>query len=86
VVVPEHESTHLGPALVRELDAVRRRLDQAHEWLRNGETSLTAAVIAERTKHLCVQARQSEDAAKRQQFLAQANKCLHDLQKLLGLH
>lgn len=85
-MVPEHDPARSVPALLRDLDAVRKRLDQAHEWLRNGETSVIAAALAEKTKHLCVQACQGDNPGKRQELLAEVKGCLRDLEKLLGLH
>lgn len=86
-MVPKYNSYLSVPALLREIDAARKRLDQAHEWLRNGETSVTAAALAERTKHLCVQACQGDVPTKLQeQLLAEAKECICDLEKLLGLH
>ena len=86
LMVPEHDSELSVSALLRELDSVRKRLDQAHEWLRNGEMTVTAAALAERTKHLCVQACAGDDPARLEQLLAEAKECVRDLEKLLGLH
>jgi hypothetical protein len=71
---------------LRDLDAVRKRLDQAHEWLSNGKTSVSAAALAERAKHLCQQASKCDDPSDLHDLLAQAKKCLRDLENLLGLH
>lgn len=72
--------------LVRDLDAVRKRLDHAREWLRSGAASITAAGLAERTNHLCQQASQCDDPNDLGQLLMEAKECLRDLERVLGLH
>ena len=85
-MAPEVGPDQSVPALLRDLDAVRKRLDQAHEWLRDGQTSVTAAALAERAKQLCRQASGCDDPANLDDLLAEAKECLCDLEKLLGLH
>jgi hypothetical protein len=85
-MAPEDDPDQSVPALLRDLDSVRKRLDQAHEWLRDGVTSVTAAALAEKTKHICQQASQCDDPVNLQELLAEANECLRDLEKLLGFH
>ncbi len=86
LMAPEDDPDQSVPALLRDLESVRRRLDQAQEWLRGGAASVTAAGLAERTKHLCRQAHQCDDPANFQELLEEAKECLRDLEKLLGLH
>ena len=74
------------PTLLRDLDSVRKRLEQAQEWLRGGVTSVTAAALAERAKHLCQQASICDDPGNLHDLLAEARECLRDLEKLMGLH
>jgi hypothetical protein len=85
-MAPEDDPDQSIPTVLRDLDAVRKRLDQAHEWLRGGETSVTAAALSENTKHLCQQASTCDDPANLHELLAEAKECLRDLEKLLGLH
>ena len=86
MMVPEDDPDQSISAVLRDLDAVRKRLDQASEWLRDGETSVAAAALAEKTKHLCQQASTCDDPANMHELLAEAKECLRDLEKLLGLH
>ena len=74
------------PTLLRDLDSVRKRLEQAQEWLRGGVTSVTAAALAEKAKHLCQQASICDDTGDVHDLLAEAKECLRDLEKLMGLH
>ncbi len=85
-MLPEDDTDQSLATLLRDLDIVRKRLDQAQEWLRDGATSVRAAALAEKTKHLCQQASQCDDANKLPEFLGQAKECLRDLEKLLGYH
>lgn len=73
-------------SVLRDLDVVRKRLDQAQEWLQDGQTSISAAAIAETTRQLCQQASICDDSTLLRQLLEQARDCLRDLEKLLGLH
>lgn len=82
----EEDTDQPFATLLRDLDTVRKRLDQAQEWLRDGTTSVTVAALAEKTKHICQQASQCDDANKLPEFLGQAKECLRDLEKLLGFH
>ena len=83
---PEKDSDQSIPTLLRDLDTVRKRLDQAQEWLRDGVASVTAAALAEKAKYLCQQASVCDDPADLQDLLAEAKECLRDLEKLIGLH
>jgi hypothetical protein len=83
---PENNSDQSIATMLRDLDAVRKRLDQAVEWLRDGGTCVKTAAISQNTKHLCQQAANCEDSRHQRELLAQANECLCDLEKLLGLH
>ena len=85
-MVPEDDPDQSISAVLRDLDAVRKRLDQASEWLRDGETSVAAAALAEKTKHLCQQASMCDDPSSLCDMLVEANECLRDLEELLGLH
>ena len=85
-MIHEDDPDQSVPALLRDLDSVRKRLDQAQEWLRDGETSVTAAALAERAKHLCQQAFACDDPGNLQELLREAKECLGDLERLLGLH
>ena len=81
-----NEPKHRVPALLSDLDRVRKRIDQAQEWHRDGETSVMAAALAVKTKHLCQQAFQCDEPASVQELLQEAEECLRDLETLFGLH
>jgi len=85
-MIHEDDPDQSVPALLRDLDSVRKRLDQAQDWLRDGAASMTAAALAEKAKHLCLEASQCDDPANLQELLAEAKECLRDLERLLGLH
>ena len=85
-MVPEDDPDQSITTVLRDLDAVRKRLDQAHEWLRDGETSVHAAALSEKTKHLCQLAAICDDSSHLRGLLEEAKECLHDLEKLLGYH
>lgn len=85
-MAPEDHTEQSVPALLRDLDSARKRLDQAREWLKDAETSVTVAALAEREKHLCLQASVCDDPGNLQDLLAEAKDCLCDLERLLGLH
>jgi len=84
-MAPEDDPGQAISGVLCDLDAVRKRLDQAQEWLRGGETSVTAAALSEKTKHLCQQAANCDDPSNLRELLAEAKECLRDLQELLGL-
>jgi hypothetical protein len=71
--------------ILLELDTVRTRLDQANDWPSDGETALSAAALAKKTKHLCRQASNCSDQAKLRELLAEATDNLRKLQTLLGI-
>ena len=73
-------------SVLRDLDALRKRLDQASTWLRNGETSVAAAALAEEVRRLCQRAAMCEDPDAAQSLISETKQCLTDLEKLLGLH
>jgi hypothetical protein len=72
--------------MLRDLDTVRKRLDQASEWLKDGKRSVTAAAFAEKAKHLCQQASNCDNPSDLNELLGKAKKCLRDLEQLLGFH
>ena len=72
--------------MLRELDALRRRLDQAPTWLKDGETTVSAAALAEEVRCLCQQAASSSDPRATGELLAKARKSLQELEVLLGVH
>lgn len=83
---PEDEIDQTFATLLCDLEAVRKRLDSAHEWLRSGVASIMAAGLAERTNHLCQQASQCDDPNDLRKSLTEAKECLQDLERVLGLH
>lgn len=73
-------------SVLRDIDALRKRLDQAPSWLRNGETTVSAAALAEEVRRLCQQASSLGDPHAARDLLAKARKLLKDLEVLLGVH
>ncbi|HEX9768342.1 MAG TPA: hypothetical protein VGA50_04120 [Kiloniellales bacterium] len=73
-------------SVVRDLDAVRMRLDHASAWIRNGETTVSAAALAEQVRLLCQQASSLSDPRAALRLLPTIMKSLQDLEALLGLH
>jgi len=73
------------PALLRELEALRSRLDQAQAW-RRPQDGVKAGALAEEVKRLCQEASRSADAAEIAALVARARRNLDDLQRLLGVH
>ena len=73
-------------SLLRDLDALRKRLDQAPTWLQNSATSIAAAAHAEEVRRLCQRARMSKDLDAAQILISDAKHRLTDLERLLGLH
>lgn len=72
--------------LLRELDALRGRLDQAGEWFRRPQDTLKAGALAEEVKRLCLDASRSDEEDQVAALLARARECLDELQILLGSH
>ena len=77
---------HLVTTIVRELDAVRKRLDHAPEWIENGETIVSAAALAERIRLLSEEASGLSDPREVRELLRKVRKSLQDLEMLLGVH
>ena len=73
-------------SVLRDLDALRKRLDQAPTWLRNSDTSVAAAARAEEIRRLCQRAAMYEDLDAAQPLISDAQHRLTDLERLLGLH
>ncbi len=71
---------------LRDLHAVRGRMDRAKAWLRDGETTVAAAALAEDVQRLCLEATSCHDPRRVQQLLGSASQRLQDLEKMLGLH
>jgi S-methylmethionine-dependent homocysteine/selenocysteine methylase len=85
-MAPEDDPGQSISTLLRDLDAVRMRLDQAQEWLRDGKKSVGAAALAEKTKHLCQLCANCDDPNHLRELLEEAEECLRDLEILLGVH
>ena len=85
--MPSKDDPDLSVASVlRDLDAIRKRLDQAPTWLKDGKTTVSAAALAEEVRRLCQQASSSDDPRAAHKLLAKARKFLQDLEVLLGVH
>jgi hypothetical protein len=72
--------------LLRELEALRVRLEQAPEWFSRPQDTLRAGALAEEVKRLCQEACLSEDQPKVTQLFDSVRRCLDELQVLLGSH
>jgi len=81
--LPGPEST--VPELLRELEALRCRLEQAPEWFRRPPDTMRAGALAEEVKRLCQEASLCEAEGEIAELLAAARDCLDELQSLLGL-
>jgi hypothetical protein len=72
--------------LLREVGALRMRLEQASVWFSRPEDTLRAGALAEEVKRLCQEATLSKDDDETDGLLARARECLDELQILLGSH
>lgn len=72
--------------LLRELEALRGRLDQAQAWFHRPQDSMRAGALAEEVKRLCQEAARSGEEAEAVKSMARARDLLNELQALLGLH
>lgn len=70
----------------QELDALRKRLDQAPEWFRGAESAIRAAALAKEVERLCREASQCKDPREAESLLAASRLHLDQLQTLLGSH
>jgi hypothetical protein len=73
-------------SVLRDLDALRKRLDQAPTWFRNSDTSVAVAARAEEIRRLCQRVAMCKDLDAAQIFISDAKHRLTDLERLLGLH
>jgi hypothetical protein len=74
------------PELLRELEALRVRLEQAPAWFSRPQDTLRAGALAEEVKRLCQDSHRSDDQAEVDKLLDSARQCLDELQILLGSH
>jgi len=72
--------------LLRELEALRVRLDQAQAWFSRPQDTMKAGALAEEVKRLCQEASRSDDEEEVAGLLAEARRYLDELQILLGFH
>lgn len=72
--------------LLRELEALRGRLDQAQGWLRSPRDSMKARALAEEVKRLCQEASCSGEEGEVARSLTRARDLLNELHVLLGVH
>ncbi len=85
--MPSNDDPDLSVAsALRDLDALRKRLDQAPTWLKDGETAVSVTALAQEVRCLCRQASGAGDPRTARKFLAEAMKFIQDLEVLLGLH
>jgi len=74
------------PELLRELEALRVRLEQAPAWFSRPQDTLRAGALAEEVKRLCQDSHRSDNQAEVAKSLDSARQCLDELQILLGSH
>jgi hypothetical protein len=74
------------PELLRELEALRVRLEQVRAWFSRPQDTLRAGALAEEVKRLCQDSHRSDDQAEVAKLLDSARQCLDELQILLGSH
>lgn len=72
--------------LLRELEALRGRLEQAPSWFSRPQDTLKAGALAEEVRRLCHKCAESDDDHEVVTLLARARTCLDELQVLLGSH
>jgi hypothetical protein len=72
--------------LLRDLEALRVRLEQAPAWFSRPQDTLRAGALAEEVKRLCQESNRSDDKAEVARLLDSARQCLDELQILLGAH
>lgn len=72
--------------MLRELEALRGRLDQAQAWFHRPQDSMRAGALAEEVKRVCQEAARSGEEAEAVKSLVRARDLLNELQALLGLH
>jgi hypothetical protein len=72
--------------LLRDLEALRARLEQAPAWFSRPQDTLRAGALAEEVKRLCQESYRSDDDAEVTRLLDSARQCLDELQILLGSH
>lgn len=76
----------LVTTLLRELAAVRARIDNSQEGSRGGETALMTLALSKEVKRLCQEATVSRDRTDSETMLATARHRLDEIQRLLGVH
>lgn len=72
--------------LLRELDALRIRLEQAPSWFSRPQDTLRAGALAEEVRRFCQEASRSPEDGETKALLAEAQRRLDELQILLGPH
>jgi hypothetical protein len=73
-------------ALLRELDALRARLDQAQEWFNRPQDTMKAGALAQEVRRLCYEASSRDGDTEVATLIDRARSCLDELQVLLGSH
>ena len=72
--------------LLRELAAVRGRIDNSQEDFRGGETALMTLALSKEVEYLCRQATVCSDRTNTEAMLAKARDRLDEIQRLFGVH
>ena len=83
---PKSDPDFAIDSVLRDLQAMRQRLDQAPEWLVAGGTTISIAALAEEIRSFCEQASRGKDLQVVKSSIAEAEKLLHKLHTLLGAH
>lgn len=72
--------------VLQELDALRKRLDQASEWFSGADSAIQIAALAEEVERLCQQASHCNEPSEVESLLETARHRLDEMQALLGAH
>jgi cell division protein FtsL len=83
---PHVHAGHSVSELLRELAALRVRLDRTEEWFSRLQSTLNAAALAEEVERLCREALRSSDPAEVAALLSGVRKRLDEQQVRLGSH
>jgi len=76
----------LVTTLLRELAAVRARIENSQEVSRGGEAALMTLALSEEVERLCRESTLCSDRTDSEAVLAKARNHLDQLQRLLGVH
>lgn len=85
-MTPVEKSELSASTVLQELDALRKRLDQASEWFSGVDSAIHIAALAEEVERLCRQASHCNEPLEVESLLETARRRLDKMQTLLGVH